>query len=189
MIFRLTERDLRTKFGSYREILYYDGQSESIAVVMGDVAGKENVLCRVHSHCTGAHIFNSIECECREEMERSQFLIERAGRGVIIWLNQEGKGNGHLALMASTEYKKQGFPQAEAYKRAGFEADDRSYRPAAEILADLRVKSIVLLANNASKADDLRKARIAVAGIKSMTIDEESAESFQAKLRKGYSTM
>jgi GTP cyclohydrolase II len=189
MIFRLTERDLRTKFGDFREILYYDGQAESIALVTGDVADQEDVLCRVHSHCTGAHIFNSIECECREEMERSQFLIEKAGRGVIVWLDQEGKGNGHLALMASTKYKQEGFPQAEAYRKAGFAADDRSYRPAAEILADLRVRSIVLLANNASKADDLRKAAINVARTEPMTIGEEDSESFQAKLRKGYATM
>lgn len=187
MIFRLTERGLRTKFGDFREILYYDGQAESIAIVMGDVADKEDVLCRVHSHCVGAHIFNSIECECREEMERSQFLIEQAGRGVVVWLNQEGKGNGHLALMASTPFKKQGIPQAEAYQRAGFEADDRSYRPAAEILADLKVKSIVLLANNASKAEDLRKASITVSATKEMAITEESMETFQAKLRKGHS--
>ena len=188
MIFRLTERELKTKFGTFREILYYDGQMESIAIVMGNVSEREDVLCRVHSHCTGAHIFNSIECECREEMERSQFLIEQAGNGVIIWLNQEGKGNGHLALMASIPYKQEGFPQAEAYKLAGFEADDRSYRPAAEILRDLRVKSIVLLANNASKADDLRKASVVVSDTKEMKISEEDSESFQAKLRKSYST-
>ena len=168
MIIRLTERDLKTKFGTFREILYYDGQAESIAIVMGDVAGREDVLCRVHSHCTGAHVFNSVECECREEMERSQFLIEQIGRGVVIWLDQEGKGNGHLALMASIPYKKQGFPQAEAYKRAGFEADNRSYRPAAEILLDLQIESIVLLANSASKADDLRRYSINVSGIKEL---------------------
>jgi GTP cyclohydrolase II len=185
MIFRLTERDLKTKFGTFREILYYDGQAESIAIVMGDVADKEDVLCRVHSHCVGAHIFNSIECECREEMERSQFLIEQNGTGVIIWLDQEGKGNGHLALMASTPFKKEGFPQAEAYQRAGFEADDRNYRPAAEILADLRIKSIILLANNASKADDLRKASINVSDTKPMTIDKDLTEIFQTKLRSG----
>jgi GTP cyclohydrolase II len=157
--------------------------------VMGDVADKEDVLCRVHSHCTGAHIFNSIECECREEMERSQFLIEQEGQGVIVWLNQEGKGNGHLALMASTKYKEEGVPQAEAYKLAGFEADARSYRPAAEILADLQVKSIVLVTNNASKADDLRKAAIAVSATKAMTISEDLSDSFQNKLRKGLNSL
>ena len=188
MNIKLAERELKTKFGVYREILYYDGQKESIAIVMGDVENQENVLCRVHSHCVGAHIFNSIECECREEMERSQFLIEQNGTGVVIWLDQEGKGNGHLALMASTKYKQEGFPQAEAYRKAGFEADDRNYRPAAEILADLRVKSIVLLANNASKADDLRKASIAVSDVKEMKIDEDLTGIFQAKLRSGLKT-
>jgi GTP cyclohydrolase II len=183
MIVRLADRDLKTKFGMFREILYYDGQKESLAIVKGDVADRENVLCRVHSHCVGAHIFNSIECECREEMERSQFLIEQAGSGVVIWLDQEAKGNGHLALIESTEYKKQGFPQAEAYRKAGFEADARSYRPAAEILSDLKVKSIVLLANNTSKAADLRSASIVVSHTKTMQIDADSAEDFQTKLQ------
>lgn len=187
MNIRLAERELKTKFGTFREILYYDGQKESLAIVMGDVAERENVLCRVHSHCTGAHIFNSVECECREEMERSQFLIEKASCGVIIWLDQEAKGNGHLALIESTKYKKLGDAQALAYEKAGFEADARSYRPATEIVADLNVKSIVLLANHRSKADDLRKATIVVSDVKELIIDANDLEDFQAKLRKGKS--
>lgn len=162
MIIRLAERDLKTRFGTFREILYYDGQMEAIAIVMGNVESAENVLCRVHSHCISAHVFNSIECECREEMEISQALIEQKGQGVIVWLNQEGKGNGHLALMASIKFKREGFSQAEAYQKAGFEADDRSYRPAAEILADLKVKSVVLLTSKPDKAEDLRRASIVV---------------------------
>ncbi len=169
MNIKLAERNLRTKFGEFREILYYDGQAQSIAIVLGNVEEQENVLCRVHSHCIGAHVFNSIECQCREEMERSQRLIEQAGQGVIIWLNQEGKGNGHLALIESTKYKAQGFPQAEAYKMAGFSADNRSYRSAAEILSDLKIKSIILLANTPDKADDLRQELIVVADIKELT--------------------
>ena len=106
MIFKLTERDLKTRFGNFREILYYDGQTESIALVMGEVENAENVLCRIHSACVSAHVFNSVECECREEMETSQALIERAGKGVIVYLDQEGKGNGHLALMASIPTQK-----------------------------------------------------------------------------------
>ena len=185
MIIRLAERELKTKFGTFREILYYDGQIESIAIVMGNVENKEEVLCRVHSHCIGAHIFNSIECECREEMEQSQFLIEQAGQGIIIWLNQEGKGNGHLALIESTKYKKQGFPQAEAYKMAGFQSDDRSYRAAAEILVDLQIKSIVLLANKPDKAGDLRKESIIVSDTKPIVISDELLETYYEKLRKG----
>src|SRR6476659_3926572 len=151
MIKRLADRKLKTKFGTFTEVLYYDGQKESIALVMGDVEGGEDVLCRVHSHCIGAHVFNSIECTCREEMEAAQALIEREGRGVIIWLDQEGKGNGHFALIESIPFKKE-FGQAEAYVKAGYQPDARSYRPAAQILAELKVKSIILLANNPEKA-------------------------------------
>jgi GTP cyclohydrolase II len=68
MIIRLAERELKTKFGIFREILYYDGQSESIALVMGETEAQGNVLCRIHSSCISAHVFNSIECERREEM-------------------------------------------------------------------------------------------------------------------------
>ena len=170
MIIRLAKRELKTKYGIYTEVLYYDGQKESITLVMGDVADGEGVLCRVHSHCIGAHVFNSIECDCREQMEASQALIEKEGRGVIIWLDQEGKGNGHLALMQSISFKRAGDPQAVAYVKAGFKADDRSYRAAAEILSDLKVKSIVLLANGADKADDLRKESIVVSDTKPLTV-------------------
>lgn len=168
MIKRLAERELKTKFGTFREILYYDGQKESIALVMGDVAGSD-VLCRVHSHCIGAHVFSSVECTCREEMEASQALIEKAGRGVVIWLDQEGKGNGHLALIESIPFKKQ-HGQAVAYEMAGYNADARDYRAAAQILDELGVTSIVLLSNSTEKADDLRGDGIDVSDVKSLPI-------------------
>jgi len=168
MIFRLTKRDLDTKYGTFHEILYYDGQKESIALVMGKVEAGENVICRVHSACVSGHVFNSIECECQAEMEAAQSAIRQAGKGVIIYLEQEGKGNGHLALMASIPHKKAGMKQSQAYEKAGFEKDARSFRPAAEILADLKVKSIVLLTNNAGKAEDLRKFGIAVTDTKNL---------------------
>lgn len=167
MLIRLAERELKTKYGTFKEILFYDGQKESIALVMGDVAGEVDVLCRVHSHCVGAHVFNSIECDCREQMDAAQAIIERQGCGVIIWLDQEGKGNGHLALMQSIRYKKE-FGQAEAYVRAGYTADARSYAAAAQILEDLGVRSIVMLANNPEKAHDLLREGIEVANTKSL---------------------
>lgn len=165
MIFKLIERDLQTKFGTFREILFYDGQKKSIALVMGDVENGEDVICRVHSECVSGHVFNSVECECQAEMEAAQSAIQKAGKGLIIYLEQEGKGNGHLALMASIPFKKAGMKQSEAYEKAGFEKDARNFRPAAEILRDLRVESIILLTDNDKKADDLRKYSIKVSGI------------------------
>jgi GTP cyclohydrolase II len=170
MIIRLAERPLRTKYGTYNENLYYDGKAESIAIVMGEVAGNQDVLCRIHSHCIGAHVFNSVECDCREQMEASQAIIEKEGKGVIIWLDQEGKGNGHLALMQSIPFKKE-FGQAEAYVRAGYKADARSYSSAAQILDDLGVRSIVMLANNPEKADDLRRSGIVVTGTRTLSAE------------------
>ena len=169
MIKRLASRELKTKFGVFTEVLYYDGQQESIALVMGDVAG-DAVLCRMHSHCIGAHVFNSVECACREEMEAAQRLIRGEGRGVIIWLDQEGKGNGHLALIESIPFKK-AHGQARAYEMAGYLADARSYKPAAQILADLKVRSIVLLADSQAKADDLRKLSIVVSSIRPLAVE------------------
>lgn len=169
MNIRLAERELKTRYGTFTEVLYYDGQAESIALVLGDVTG-EDVLCRIHSACIGGHVFNSVECECADEMAAAQAMIERAGRGVIVYLDQEGKGNGHLALIKSIPFKKAGSRQGEAYKLAGFEPDARSFRPAVEILADLGVGSVVLLTNNPDKADELRRSSIAVTATMEMTL-------------------
>lgn len=170
MNIRLADRPLETRFGVFTEVLYYDGLRESIALVMGDVEGEDNVLCRIHSACIGGHVFNSVECECAAEMASAQAEIQQAGRGVIVYLDQEGKGNGHLALMKSIPFKRAGHTQAEAYRMAGFEADARSFRPAAEILRDLGVNSIVLITNNPEKVADLQRYSITVSATKELCL-------------------
>ena len=164
----LAQRELETRFGVFTELLYYNGQTESLALVMGEVEEGEGVLCRIHSACIGGHVFNSVECRCADEMAAAQQQIEKEGRGVIIYLDQEGKGNGHLALIRSVPFKKAGFSQSEAYVKAGYEADARSFRPAAEILTDLKVTSVVLLTNNPDKVEDLRSASINVSATKNI---------------------
>lgn len=151
MIVKLAEGAIKTKFGTYREILFYDGQKESIAIIMGSVENCDGVLCRVHSSCLFGHAFNSIECDCREQMEISQQLIQQAGKGVIIWMDHEGKGNGHFALLKSVEHKRLGLKQADAYEAVGFKKDARDYRAAAEILQAIGVKSIRMLTDNLEK--------------------------------------
>jgi 3,4-dihydroxy 2-butanone 4-phosphate synthase/GTP cyclohydrolase II len=165
MIIRLAEGTLQTRFGRFTEILYYDGQKETIALVMGDVAHRENVLCRVHSQCISGHVFNSIQCDCREQMEMAQRLIQGAGSGVIIWLDQEGRNNGHLAILQSRKLKDEGLSQTEAYVKLGYSADARSYIRAAEILSELMVQSITLMTNNPEKVSQLRRDGLVIAGI------------------------
>ena len=171
MIIRLAEGPLRTKFGTFLEVLYYDGQQEIVAIVMGDVRQGERVLCRLHSHCLTAHVFNSTECDCREQMEIAQTLIEQQGTGVIIWLDQEGRGNGHLALIKSRALQEQGMSQTEAYVQLGYAADARQYTRAAEILRDLGLISVLLMTNSPHKIESLRAAGITIAGTQPLMLD------------------
>ena len=190
MVIRLAEGYLRTKFGTFLEILYYDGHKESSAIVMGEVQQRDNVLCRLHSHCIAAHIFNSIECDCREQMEIAQALIEQQGAGVIIWLDQEGRGNGHLALVRSRALQAQGLSQTEAYVQLGYAADARQYASAAAILQDLGVKSVVLMTNSPHKIESLQAAGITVSGTQPVALDlsanERLRQFYEDKLAQGH---
>ncbi|HYT46355.1 MAG TPA: GTP cyclohydrolase [Methylomirabilota bacterium] len=190
MIVRLAEGLLETKFGTFLEVLYYDGQNEYMALIMGQVENTENVLCRIHSECISAHIFNSIECDCREQMEMSQLLIEQAGLGIVIWLPQEGRGNGHLALLASSKLKAEGLSQTEAYIKLGYEIDTRSYKRAAEILRDLKLRSIILLTNNPRKTLDMQEAGIKVSGTKQLFLENVDnrllLQSYIDKIKRGH---
>jgi GTP cyclohydrolase II len=190
MIIRLAEGQLHTKFGTFLEILYYDGQQEIIAIVMGNVQHGEEVLCRLHSHCLAAHVFNSIECDCREQMEIAQALIEQRGVGVIIWLDQEGRGNGHLALMRSRALQEQGLSQTEAYVRLGYEADARRYTRAAEIVHDLGIKSVRLMTNSPQKIAGLQAAGINIVGTQPLLLDPRANDrlrrSYEDKNTRGY---
>jgi GTP cyclohydrolase II len=190
MIIRIAEGQLQTRFGTFLEILYYDGQKESIALVMGNAEQGEDVLCRIHSHCLSAHVFNSIECDCREQMEMAQALIEQKGSGVIIWLDQEGRGNGHLALVRSRSLQERGLSQTAAYTTLGYEADARTYTRAAEILQDLGVKSVVLMSNSPQKIDSLQAAGINISGTQQLLLDPGANERlrriYEDKIQQGH---
>lgn len=170
MIVKLAEGNLKTHYGEYRELLFYDGQKETIAMMLGDAAGAENVLCRIHSSCIHGHYFNSVECDCRAQMEISQKLIEKAGLGILILLDQEGKGNGHFALLESIAHKRKGLKQADAYEAVGFKKDARDYRAAAEILQFIGVKSICMLTDNPEKVKTLEQHGVRVAGTLPMAL-------------------
>lgn len=191
MIVKLAEIDLKTKFGQFHEIMFYDGQKETFALVMGDITDQEEILCRVHSSCIFAHHFNSIECDCREQMEIAQQLIQKEGKGIIIWMDQEGKANGHFALLKSKEKQKLGLSQSEAYEAVGFKKDARDFTRAAEILNELKVKSIQMITNNPKKVNILTQYGIKVSGIKEITIDPgeniELRRSLEDKMNDGHS--
>jgi GTP cyclohydrolase II len=171
-IARLAERKLSTKFGTWQEFLYYNGITESFALAYGDIAGKRAVPCRVHSACLSAHVFNSIECDCREQMALAQSMIQGLGYGLIIWLDQEGRGNGHLALMRAARLAAEtGIPQTEAYRRLGYSDDQRRYLAATAILRDLDVTSVRLISNSPAKSAALAADGIEVIDMLPVAVD------------------
>jgi GTP cyclohydrolase II len=176
MILLLAKGHLKTKFGEFTECLFYDGLTESVALVKGDVAHADDVLCRVHSHCFPAHVFNSIECDCREQMEMAQQRIEADGRGVIVWLDQPGKANGHLAELLTAKLRAEGVPQTEAYQRLGFQKDGRSFVRAAEIIQFLEISSVRLMTNNPEKSKTLTDLGVRVSGTQSIYIAPDRPE-------------
>lgn len=180
---RLAERRLVTRFGTWTEYLYYDGRQEAATLVYGDIAGGTDVLCRIHSACLSAHVFNSIECDCRDQMELAQSAIVEAGAGVVIWLDQDGRGNGHLALMlAARMAEERQIAQTTAYELLGYPSDPRSYGAAAGILNDLDVRSIVLLSDSPTKAKALVDFDVVVTATRSISL---SLEAFP-RLRRYY---
>lgn len=170
MIVKLTEGNLKTKYGVFKEALFYDGQKESIALYMGDLNGGSEILCRVHSSCIFGHYFNSIECDCQEQLDISQQLIQKQGKGLIILLDQEGKGNGHFALLNSVKYKRQGVNQAEAYEAAGFKKEARDFSAAGKILKSLGVQSIIMLTNNPLKVNTIQDQGVKVVRTKEVVL-------------------
>lgn len=162
MIIELARGPLLTKCGEWTHVLYWDGTNQAIAMVYGDVSGKEELVCRVHSSCITGHVFMSVECDCREQLEISMKYMSEQGAGVVIWLDHEGRGNGMMAHIASQKLKRQGLPQSEAYEALGYPRDARHYETASQILRDLGVKSIVVMTNNPQKVEALRRAGLPV---------------------------
>lgn len=182
MIVKIAEGEVHTKYGVFQEHLFYDGIKETIAITMGTIQDNDDVLCRVHSSCIAAHHFNSIECDCREQMDMAQQLVQQAGRGIIIWLEQEGKANGHFALLKSKPLLKEGFTQTEAYAAIGFQRDARDFTRAAEILHSFGIKSIRMMTNNPKKIDQLAQHGVQVMGVQALVVDASGNETLRQTL-------
>lgn len=164
LVQREVEIKLPTDFGDFKMIGYtneIDGK-EHIAIVKGKVDDGEPVLVRIHSECLTGDVFGSCRCDCGPQLQSTLSMIEEAGKGVIVYMRQEGRGIGLLNKLRAYKLQEEGFDTVEANLNLGFDADLRDYAISAQIIKDLGIVSIDLVTNNPLKLDALKSHGIQI---------------------------
>jgi 3,4-dihydroxy 2-butanone 4-phosphate synthase / GTP cyclohydrolase II len=165
LVHRVAAADLPTDYGDFRVIAFESGLDKEthVALVKGEIGDGKDVMVRVHSRCLTGDVFHSLRCDCGPQRDAAMARIEHEGRGVFLYLNQEGRGIGLANKIRAYELQEQGLDTVEANERLGFKPDQRDYGIGVQILKDLGVKTMRLLSNNPRKLVGLEGYGLSVA--------------------------
>jgi 3,4-dihydroxy 2-butanone 4-phosphate synthase / GTP cyclohydrolase II len=165
LVKRVGAAHLPTEYGDFRAVAFesgIDGETH-IALVKGEIGDGQGIIVRVHSRCLTGDVFHSLRCDCGPQLDAAMARIEQEGRGVILYLNQEGRGIGLANKIRAYELQEQGLDTVEANERLGFKPDQRDYGIGVQILKDLGVRTMRLLSNNPRKLVGLEGYGLSVA--------------------------
>jgi len=148
---------LPTEFGDFEMIAYEDKNSgeEHLALTKGEWDQDDAILTRVHSSCMTGDIFGSCRCDCGPQLHESMRMIQEEGKGVIVYMNQEGRGIGMMNKLKAYKLQEEGYDTIQANEKLGFKGDQRDYGIGAQILRDLNVRKMRLMSNNPTKRTGL----------------------------------